>query len=163
MIVQTHSETFPLEPEGKHRLIDCLHWAGLNVDDWDGMPQNPAHCFHWSFSEPNNNLFVFNIWVNEIKRSESGAITCTANQRAVMDYASQRGQTRRYNKAERFDRNLSTAFHLRAPCRVVLLDGSRKSCSDRQVVRTRELDPVPWRVSYYRMASGAARLERLRD
>ena len=160
MIVQNHSETFPLEPEGKHRLIDCLHWAGLNVDHW-GNPQNPAHCFQWSFSEPNNNLFAFNIWVNEITRNASGAITCTINQRAVMDDASQKGQMRRYNKAERFDRNLSTAFHLRAPCRVVVLDGSRGK--DRQLVRTRELDPVPWRVIYHRMASGAARMERLRD
>lgn len=73
------SELELIAPTQRHRVIDLVQAAGVNVDDWANYAngkkepgQNPKYCYDWAFVEPGK-VVVLNLWF-ELMQEREGVI-----------------------------------------------------------------------------------------
>ncbi len=151
-------------PTEKHRLIDLVQGAGLDVSDWANFKgknpsQNPKYCYQWSFMVPNRAL-ILNIWHDQIKERRDGTIYLELN---IRHFGSQRkGAEKR--RAVEMDNGLQFAAVNRLLVRIIVLAGKRrdinKAGEKASRVKKRFLDPVLWAVRTYDGQTGSCTLQR---
>jgi len=158
-----------LRPTKKHRVMDLLKAAGVNVRDWahyKGGPRraraNPKYCYEWAFVEPGT-VVVLNLWHKQIDERD-GAIVADINIREHARGHSKTAKAVWVLRAQRMDRALQTAFIDKLPVRVVVLDGDARRWDDPDAkassVHQRELDPAVWGITSYEPGTGQALLTR---
>ncbi|WP_439567191.1 HNH endonuclease [Sphingopyxis sp.] len=165
-------ELASLKPQKSCNVFDLAEQAGFDVGDWiasstdkRGHKANPKYCYEWSFTEPGK-VVIFNLWYQNMLH-ENGLIKQRGNFRA--DAASHRGpngKTQWRTRATRLDNALQAALIGNLPIRVIVVDGKQRDKTDpnksteASKVRKRELDPEPWTLTAYDMATGKFELTR---
>jgi hypothetical protein len=149
-----------IKPKTKHRIIDVVEAAGLDVSDWATAKDpatNPKYCYEWAFTNEARDHILLCLWFDD----------CEADTEGVL----QRGNIRPYileleatgspqgRRARSFDEILQDAWRLKVPIRVAIVDETEKKkatkkAGDVSEAAFRELDPVPWQLSSYNMMNG---------
>jgi len=158
-----------LQPRRKHRVIDLVREAGIDVSDWANFKRgprwagaNPKYCYEWAFAEAGK-VVVLNLWYPEMEERD-GVVTRIGNFRQDADRNRTMGRGDWARRAARVDRALGLAQAQGVPIRVVINAGVPRRKGDPNAVASqvthRELDPVDWRLSQYDEATGAFVLTR---
>lgn len=146
--------------------MDLAAEAGIDVTDWarfaggpDRAATNPKYCYEWSFVEPGK-VVVLNLWHRHM-RTRGGKIVQQHN------FLRGAGAARKANwktRGHKMNFAVATAWSDRLPVRVIICDGRMRDQHDPQVraseVKARQLDVVPWAVTAYDEATGAATITR---
>lgn len=152
--------------------MDLVREAGVDVTDWGNWTgggakaaANPKYCYEWSFLQPGK-LVVLNVWYRSM-RERGNVITLEDNLRAsaAMHGKRHKGGSPIWRKrATKFDEAVKTAASEKLPIRTVILDGEMRKREDLDTrtskVKARMLDPVPWAVTAYDLATGQFTLTR---
>jgi hypothetical protein len=161
-----------LRPTELRRVIDVVREAGIDVSDWANWAggtadaaRNPRYCYEWSFVELGR-VVLLNCWYSGMREHRS-TITLQDNLRAsaALHRSSREGGNQNWGKrAERFDEAVRMAWSEKLPVRVAICDGMMRKRGDLNAraskVRARQLDPSPWAVTAYDMATGQFTLTR---
>lgn len=159
-----------IEPKTRHRIIDLVREAGIDVGPWADMEggekraaANPRYCFEWCFVEPRK-LAVFNLWHGDMQERE-GVIFHEVNMRAHARAAARQAKTSWVRRAYGMDRALQKAFKDKLVVRVILLAGLMRNMEEENPkaseVKVRELDETPWTITSYDWDTGDCVLTRL--
>jgi 5-methylcytosine-specific restriction protein A len=155
-----------LRPMRKDRVIDLVRAAGLDVSDWSnsrrgeaGAATNPKYCYEWVFVEPGTAI-VLNLWHVLLEEQADGRIVHRGNFREDAEIQFARGRGSPWGlRARRLDAALQTALQDNLAVRVILNAGVRRDRDDADAeaskVELRTLDPEPWSIAAYDMATGA--------
>jgi 5-methylcytosine-specific restriction protein A len=154
-----------IKPRKKNRIYDMVRDAGLDVGDWDASKgkaisaaANPKYCYRWSFIQPNE-VVVLNLWHSDMKEKD-GVVTDEWNAREI----AKRGKGISVFRATEMDEAIQEAYQKKLPIRVVLCEGTKRDRNDPTSTATRvtfrSLDPEPWHVAKYNMATGQSTLMR---
>ena len=161
-----------IAPRSHELLYDLVREAGVDVSDWANSKRgeahaaaNPKYCYQWSFLEPEK-LVVLNLW-QETLTAKRGSVQATFNMRKkAKTFAESREPAApvRQKRAVRFDKMTRLAWEEHLPVRVILSEGTRGDMASRvssaSHVLRRSLDPVPWAVTAYNLATGKATVTR---
>jgi len=159
-----------LKPTERHRVIDLVREAGLDVSDWANCAggaakaaANPKYCYEWCFGQPGRAI-VINLWYDAMVES-GGVIWRECNFRADAKEHARRGETNVWvQRAERMDAAIKSAVQDNLPIRVIVCDGQRRNRDEPDAaasqVDCRMLDPVPWGVTAYDPGTGQCTLTR---
>lgn len=150
-------------PHSKHKVIDLVREAGLDVSDWsnsrrgeEGASTNPKYCYEWAFAEPGA-LAVLNLWHAELIERD-GAVFRIGNFREDSARNRQHGRGVWAARALRCDEALRLARVENLRVRVILNAGTKRQQGDpnarASVVTLRELDPASWVLAQYDDATG---------
>jgi 5-methylcytosine-specific restriction protein A len=163
------SDLSELEPKKRHRIMDLVEEAGVDVRDWANIKRgtkwaaaNPKYCYEWAFIQAGK-LVVLNLWFDLMRNDDSANTFQSVNYR---EFANQQRHLDRVvvaERADRMDRVIREAFLNNLPVRVVVCDGYRRASEDPTKVSRvskRLLDPVAWSVTSYDTTTGAAVLTR---
>lgn len=156
-----------LLPSNKHRIIDLVKDAGVNVNGWSTgrggdakAASNPKYCYEWTFLEPNK-VLVLNLWFEDIKETDS-IISYELNMQRVAKNLAMKPSWRR--RASDMDKNIQIALAQNIPIRVVIQDGDKRKDGDENSVsskvKKRLLDTEPWSIVSYDNTTGNCVLER---
>ncbi|WHO37804.1 HNH endonuclease signature motif containing protein [Sphingobium sp. AP49] len=155
-----------LRPLRKDRVIDLVRAAGLDVSDWSnsrrgeaGAATNPKYCYEWVFVEPGAAI-VLNLWHVLLEEQADGCIVHRGNFREDAETQFARGRGSPWGvRARRLDAALQTALQDNLAVRVILNAGVRRDRDDAEAeaskVELRALDPEPWSIAAYDVATGA--------
>ena len=143
----------PIRSIGLTKVVDCVQAAGFCSPEWHTTASYNKR-FQWAHSEPEHNLYLFNLWSHEIELQD-GRIVCNANWRTVAEVVA----AKQRHKAVNADMFACAAHQRNSPTRVVILDGVTQDNGNRQAEH-RNLDPLTWRVTHYCMSTGIARFVR---
>jgi 5-methylcytosine-specific restriction protein A len=164
-----------LEPTERHRVMDLVEQAGINIEPWAikqggvavAIPSaNPKYCYEWAFgsgSEPvalcvwHSSLVIEGdkvVYRGNLRQLGIG-LEARANDRFETDQFKSRAK-KQATRAQGFDIRCQDAWRLKLPIRFILLKGdmadSENLGQDSSKVEFRRLDPEPWTlVSYDRM------------
>jgi hypothetical protein len=58
-----------IRPKTLRRIMDCAQEAGIDVSDWK-RAANPSRCYAWSFVQPDKNIVVLNLWMDDMRDSD---------------------------------------------------------------------------------------------
>lgn len=161
------SELELIAPTQRHRVIDLVQAAGVNVDDWANYAngkkdpgQNPKYCYDWAFVEPGK-VVVLNLWF-ELMQEREGVIWQDLDLRQdAADYRKLPHKSVWAKRAKKMDEAIQTALNKSLPVRVVVCDGDmRGSTSEASHVARRLLDPMKWSVTSYSWETGRCTLTR---
>lgn len=160
-----------IKPFERHRVIDLVHEAGVDVSDWTNFREgprperaasNPKYCYEWAFIE-HGKVVVLNLWHKEMQEQD-GVIFHSANIRQFGVGMGAMGRPNLEMRAARLDLALQTAVRDRLPVRVIVLDGDIRDAenpeSEASRVQNRLLDPEPWSVTSYDLMTGGSTLTR---
>ena len=160
-----------IKPFERHRVMDLVQQAGLDVSDWanyrDGprperAASNPRYCYEWAFIEQGK-VVVLNLWHEEMQEQD-GVIFHSANIRRFGVDMGGMGRPNLEMRAARLDSALQTAVRDRLPIRVIVLDGDISDAenpeSEASRVQNRILDPELWSVTSYDWMTGDSILTR---
>lgn len=159
-----------LRPVGRNRVIDLVRAAGIDVSDWSNSSRgeqyasvNPKYCYNWSFVDPRG-IAVLNLWYSDLVERR-GVVSCEQNLRSLSDDLRRRGSKAQWiERARKMDDAIHVAAEKRWQLRVIVNDGDKRNVEDVEqkasVVKGRMLDPLPWTIVRYDVASGACRLQR---
>ncbi len=161
-----------LKPTKKYNVFDLAEQAGFDVSDWidssndpRGHKANPKYCYEWVFIEPGK-VVIFNLWFSSMIE-EAGQIKQRGNFRE--DAASHNvpgGNTLWRRRATKLDDALKASVIDNLPIRVIIVDGKQRDktepgyAQNASEVSKRELDPEPWTLTQYDMATGQFELTR---
>lgn len=154
-----------IKPRDRNRIYDLVRDAGVDVSDWDASKgnalsaaANPKYCYNWSFVQPNE-LVVLNLWHSDLEE-KSGVVTDEWNARGI----AKKGKGVTVRRATEMDEAIQEAYKKNLPIRVVLCEGTKRNRNDpnsaASKVHFRSLDPEPWHVAEYNMATGQTTLMR---
>lgn len=144
--------------------MDLVREAGVDVSDWGnfrGGParaaSNPKYCYEWSFVEPGK-ATVLNLWFDNM-RTEDGVVYQSLNlRRRAARVAKTPSEAAWKRRAKKADDAVAAAFRDGLPLRVVVCAGKMRPADDPKAaastVNKRLLDPVPWAVTEYDVATG---------
>lgn len=149
-----------LKPRHRLFVMDLVRDAGIDVTDWANFKggaekarSNPKYCYDWAFSGPG--VMVLNVWYSSIVENSS-KISLIGNLRETSRSDSTKSVWR--NRADKFDKVVRNAYQRRQTVRVIINDGNKREGHSKStkasVVKFRLLDPTPWSVSSYDVASG---------
>jgi 5-methylcytosine-specific restriction protein A len=155
-----------IKPQENLRVIDLVEEAGLDVSDWGNFAggqakaaSNPKYCYEWCFVQ--DDLIVLNLWYEEMLVTEEGNICRKSNMRNLADRGSKQVWKTRGSK---LDDAIRMAYELQLPFRVIVGSGVKRISNDKAAkaskIDKRLLDPVPWAVASYDVASGECVLQR---
>jgi 5-methylcytosine-specific restriction protein A len=153
-----------LLPTTKHRLMDLLEQAGIDVSDWanskggaNRAAGNPKYCYEWVFIKPKE-FVVLNLWHDLFEERPNGEIFMRLNPRKYAGEVSGIESVRAY----RGDDALQLAVRDKLPIRVIVITGRRRAERTEKAsrVEARCLDPIRWRVTEYDWKSGDCILTR---
>jgi 5-methylcytosine-specific restriction protein A len=134
-----------IRPKTLRRIMDCAQEAGIDVSDWK-RAANPSRCYAWSFVQPDKNIVVLNLWMDDMRDSD-GAWAQQHNSRKWAEKMTGPRKTR----ARKMDHDVRYAFEHGLPVKVILLD--RKKQTDDRATK-RGLDTVYWAVTNYNQRTG---------
>ena len=164
-LIPTTAQLDEIKPKHKQLVMDLAKEAGVDVRDWANgkggevkAASNPAYCFEWSFLEPGK-VAVFNLWHSEIKPS-NGTLVRQFNLRLQAQTETDNARKRR---AFSMDDHVRTAALQGLPVRVIVLDGTIRDpeiLNSRSRADKRLLDPLPWAITAYDLASGQCTVTR---
>lgn len=154
-----------IKPKYKSRIYDMVRDAGVDVSDWEASKgsapsaaANPKYCYNWSFVQPNE-VVVLNLWHGDLKEN-GGIVTYEWNAQSI----AKRGKGVTKHRATEMDKAIRESYQKNLPIRVVLCEGTRRNWNDRKSeaskVHLRALDPEPWHVASYDIATGKTILMR---
>ena len=154
-----------LRPNEKNRIYDMVRDAGVDVRDWQaskGRAQsaaaNPKYCYNWSFVEPGK-VVVLNLWHSDMNERD-GVVAYKLNARET----ARRGAGVTVSRANAMDEAIQSAYRYNLPIRVVVCEGAKQNRNEpnskASKVSFRLLDPEPWHVASYDMATGQSTLMR---
>lgn len=156
-----------LRPQIRHRVIDLVASAGMDVSDWGnfkGGPAkasvNPKYCYEWSFVQ--GEIIVLCLWFENM-RFENEVISQHINMRKrAPELARMPNDIIWKSRASKTDGAIQMAYELQLPLRIIICDGRRRNANNLKAssVKKRELDPVPWAVISYNRGSGDCILKR---
>jgi 5-methylcytosine-specific restriction enzyme A len=146
-----------IKPIEKTNLIDLVHAAGIDTNDWANYggnkppSQNPRYCYEWSFIDQNN-IVVLNLWHNNFTE-ESGKIYQRLNIKVLANQFTGVRLSRLIKLCEAIEFAFTENLHVRV---IICLseDGSFRT------VDKRVLDTQPWAVTYYDKNIGQCTLVR---
>jgi 5-methylcytosine-specific restriction protein A len=166
-----------LEPNERHRVMDLVAQAGINIEPWAikqggvavAVPSaNPKYCYEWAFgtgSEPvalcvwHSSLVIEgdNIIYRGNLRQLGIGLESRANDRFETDQFKSRAK-KQAARARDFDIHCQDAWRLKLPIRFILLKGdmadSENLGQDSSKVEYRRLDPEPWSLVSYDIKTG---------
>jgi uncharacterized protein DUF3883 len=152
----------PLRPTEKIRVYDAAREIGLDVRDWADFKggakraaMNPKYCYEWALMQPGGPVLL-NLWHSQLEIRD-GRIIAELNLRRHGKAPRGRGAKEiRRQRALRMDECLRAAFGMRAPVRVLVLEGVQQTAESDQasMVKKRKLDPETWTVTSYDVTSG---------
>jgi hypothetical protein len=140
-----------LKPSEKHRVMDLMRQAGIDVSDWasygggsKSAAANPKYCYEWALKQAGK-LVVCNLWYQNMQETNG-----TVEQHLILRDTPDRTEldpTRRARR-DRMKNLLMDAVRDRLPVRVIVLDGRphEKPTDGKARVEARVLDPVSWAV-----------------
>lgn len=145
-----------VKPNELHHLYDLLVEVGVDVSDWPNynganIRTNPRYCYKWSFVEPRK-VVVLCIWFENMKIGD-GVIFQDRNLRQL----AQSLNPPTSGRAIQMDRDIHTAWATGLPVRAIICD--KNSNMPTRATR-RILDPLPWSIASYDLATGQCRLVR---
>lgn len=154
-----------LEPTKQNRIYDMVRNAGVDVSDWEASKgkalsaaANPKYCYNWTFVEANK-VVVLNLWYSDMEERD-GVVIDQWNAREI----AKRGKGVTVTRAKAMDKAIQEAYRESLPIRVVVCKGERRKGNDPNStpskVSFRLLDPEPWHVASYDMATGDCTLMR---
>ena len=164
-----------LRPRTNQKVMDLVASTGGNIERWaesNNGPvkypaSNPAYCYEWAFVE--TAVLVLTVWHDEIEE-RNGRVWCDLNPRAYSESVrhsptlapSVRGSISK--RALRMDAAIASAFGEKLPVRLIVGEGLRRDVSEPKSKASRMslrlLDPEPWAVQRYNLATGECRLLR---
>jgi 5-methylcytosine-specific restriction protein A len=159
-----------LLPTKRHRMIDLVRDAGINVSDWsnykggaDRAASNPKYCYEWSFVEKDK-VVVLNLWHARLKEKDGSVF----GQFNIRKRADECGNTPNEivwkRRALKMDKDIKEAFINSLPVRVIIGIGIIRDSGELPVrtsqVKKRNLDPIPWAVTDYDWKSGECTVTR---
>lgn len=154
-----------IKPRERNRIYDMVRDAGVDVSDWEASKgnalsasANPKYCYNWSFVQPDE-VVVLNLWHSDLEEKD-GVVTDEWNARDI----AKKGKGVTVFRATEMDEAIQKAYRNNLPIRVVLCEGTKRNRNDpnstASKVHFRSLDPEPWHVAKYDMATGQATLMR---
>jgi 5-methylcytosine-specific restriction enzyme A len=160
-----------VEPRSHRKVIDLVHEAGVNVDDWvnfkkgpnnERAASNPKYCYDWAFVEQGK-VVVLNLWFDSM-RLNGDAITQSVNPRRFGEEVGKIKSATWAMRATRMDLAIQKAYREKLPIRVVVCQGDMRTAEDPDAepshVYKRLLDPEPWAISSYDFFTGECLITR---
>lgn len=160
-----------IEPVTHRRVMDLVHEAGVNVDDWvnfkkgpnkDRAASNPKYCYDWAFVE-GGKVVVLNLWFDAMQ-ANGNAITQGINPRRFGDEVRKIKSATWAKRATRMDLAIQRAYREKLPIRVIVCQGDMRTAEDPDAepshVYRRLLDPEPWAISSYDFSTGESLITR---
>ncbi len=152
-----------LKPARQQRVMDLVAETGADVSDWANCKggeqraaSNPKYCYDWSYEDQEQELIIFNVWYENLKK-ENNQIIQIKNYRDVAKACTSSPQVSRANK---MDSLLQKAARVNSPVRVIICDGTRHENSNRSNANKRHLDNEWWHVNEYDSSNGNCKLVR---
>lgn len=177
------AELEALRPTRRRAVIDLVAQARINTKPWyerkDGTDaatprSNPAYCYNWAFGGgPEPSLAC--IWHASLAIDRQHIVMrgnlrdlAIRLERIATDLKEPEKRRERARpqaiRARQLDDLLANTFAAQKPMRVVVNEGSMadesKLGEEVSIVRVRQLDPLPWSVTYYDSAAGQFELRR---
>jgi 5-methylcytosine-specific restriction enzyme A len=159
-----------LKPRRAARVIDLVAAAGHDVSDWKNFKggirkesSNPKYCYEWAFVQPGKAV-VLNLWYEELQ-GVKGKIFQRLNYRQLSTNLPKAAARHTWAKrAKAMDDAFALAAARALPVRVIVCDGKRRDVVENpkqsSTVSRRALDPIPWSVANYDLASGDCTIAR---
>ncbi|MFK4528048.1 5-methylcytosine-specific restriction protein A [Bradyrhizobium japonicum] len=150
-----------LKPTLKPLVIDLVREAGVDVSEWSDFKgsnpaMNPKYCYNWSFSQPDK--VVVALFFHEDLTIVDDDIVHDHNIRLRDGRLGGKGAAQWKKRAIELDDNLRIAYRDGLPIRAIILESEKRDHLDAEAessaVEKRRLDPVPWAVTFYDVASG---------
>ena len=123
-----------------------------NIAEEVGVPVK--NHYDWCFSKPGGPYLLFE-WIDRLFIDSATNGIAFVNRMSVWSDANPNGLQIQRNRASACSSIVETAFHTKAPIRIGILDGTRKTVGLREVshAEKRELDPISW-YAHHRNADG---------
>lgn len=136
---------------------DVRAWADYKGGAADAS-RNPRYCYEWAYESPGRPT-VLNLWYDHLRR-EGDRIVLADNLRATatrLRTVATRSALQQAPRARAFDEAVHRAAVHGTPIRAILnhADDTRADGDAERRVRWRALDPLPWAVRSYDVATGA--------
>jgi hypothetical protein len=158
-----------ITPRSRHRVIDLVRAAGVDVSDWSngrGGPEkaatNPKYCYEWCYVEPGK-VAVLNLWHASMEL-DGTRVVYRMNLREYAENRTTRMKAAWRTRALKMDAAIQLALKEQLPIRVVVCEGEMRGAADPEArastVRNRLLDPLPWTVTKYDFDTGECTLTR---
>ena len=157
-----------LRPRSKKRIMDLVEATGIDVSDWANYrgrsaAANPKYCYEWVFRE--GQTMAVCLWFDDIEQDGSGILRYRLNPRGYAEHLrNHAGRAGVVGRARALDAALRDAWIRGLPFRVIVVHGNQvdleKETKRSSRVDLRLLDPMPWHVAEYDVASGMTLLLR---
>ena len=166
------SDKSALRPKKLDKIYDIVAATGIDVSEWHtgkgNYETNPSFCFRWAFVGEKTALLC--LWMDSIAWVD-GAWVYEGNARAEQLERSAAGADhwdkvvrnrarQRATIAHQMDEVLKQAYRNKLDFRVCIVD-TRSKAGESEIIRAdyRELDPMPWQLTYD-MMTGAYSVRR---
>ncbi len=159
-----------LKPTKKYRVMDLVQDAGVDVSDWGQYARgvkwaaaNPKYCYEWSFIQPSK-VVVLNLWHTNLEEHDEIVYVIINMRKEAQRLHNIRAKPLWVKRAFGMDVAIMKAFKEQLAIRVIINEGELRDTfnpkAKASIVNRRLLDPMPWHVSSYDLASGSAVLFR---
>lgn len=167
---ETPSTLHELEPKAKHRVMDLVRAAGIDVRDWGNYKRgpkyastNPKYCYEWAFVEPGR-IVVVNLWYGRLQVRRRVIFTEFNSRESIRKHSSVPGHGVWRARAEKLHSAIREAIEHNLPIRAIINEGTMRSSGGTTAkashVDYRLLDPFPWMVQSYDVKTGKYTLAR---
>lgn len=159
------SELEKILPTSRHRVMDLVKEAGIDVSNWTQgkggtarAASNPKFCYEWAFQS--DGVIVLNLWHDEM-REEGGEVFVKFDLGSRSRPALTGVKATRWARFhEAIERAVSTGYALKVVVNAGTRLDDRRSGREAPRVKLRLLDPKPWRVAAYDREKGTCELRR---
>ncbi|MCX7312163.1 MAG: HNH endonuclease [Alphaproteobacteria bacterium] len=150
-----------LKPKKEFLVMTLLADAGFDVSDWanyngDHPASNPKYCYNWSFEQPGEKFAVC-LWFLGLKKKGDDIYHALIPRNRGARRADP-GSANWNKRSDEMQDRIRRAYEQQLPIRVIVVDGKQRNPTDVKPVASkvsaRLLDPEPWAVKEYNLATG---------